>query len=62
MRRTLKASHDAFPLSRPFRISRGVKTVADVITVAILRATEWAAGRRCLTRATARARKARSPA
>jgi L-alanine-DL-glutamate epimerase-like enolase superfamily enzyme len=35
MRRTLKASHDAFPLSRPFRISRGVKTVADVITVAI---------------------------
>jgi L-alanine-DL-glutamate epimerase-like enolase superfamily enzyme len=35
MRRTLKASHDAFPLSRPFRISRGVKTVADVITVTI---------------------------
>ncbi|HZG47827.1 MAG TPA: N-acetyl-D-Glu racemase DgcA [Allosphingosinicella sp.] len=35
MRRSLNARPDAFPLSRPFRISRGVKTVADVITVTI---------------------------
>ena len=35
MRRTLSARHDRFPLSRPFRISRGVKTAADVVTVSI---------------------------
>ena len=35
MHRTLDARHDRFPLSRPFRISRGVKTVADVITVTL---------------------------
>lgn len=35
MARRLGAQHDRFPLSRPFRISRGVKTVADVVTVAI---------------------------
>ena len=35
MLRTLDARRDSFPLSRPFRISRGVKTVADVITVTI---------------------------
>lgn len=35
MLRTLHARHDSFPLNRPFRISRGVKTVADVITVSI---------------------------
>ncbi|MDF2494185.1 N-acetyl-D-Glu racemase DgcA [Sphingomonas sp.] len=35
MRRTLDARHDGFPLSTPFRISRGVKTVADVVTVTI---------------------------
>lgn len=35
MRRTLDARHDRFPLSRPFRIARGVKTAADVVTVTI---------------------------
>jgi L-alanine-DL-glutamate epimerase-like enolase superfamily enzyme len=33
--RSLTAQHDRFALSRPFRISRGVKTFADVITVTI---------------------------
>jgi len=35
MPRTLRAQHDRFPLSRPFRIARGVKTAAEVITVTI---------------------------
>jgi L-alanine-DL-glutamate epimerase-like enolase superfamily enzyme len=35
MPRTLRAQHDRFPLSRPFRIARGVKTAADVITVTL---------------------------
>lgn len=35
MQRTLSARHDRFALTQPFRISRGVKTVADVVTVAI---------------------------
>lgn len=35
MSRTLHATHDRFGLSRPFRISRGVKTAADVVTVTI---------------------------
>ena len=35
MLRILAAQHDRFALSRPFRISRGVKTFADVITVTI---------------------------
>jgi L-alanine-DL-glutamate epimerase-like enolase superfamily enzyme len=35
MPRTLHAQHDRFALSRPFRIARGVKTAADVITVSI---------------------------
>lgn len=35
MRRTLSVRHDCFPLSRPFRISRGVKTAADVVTVTV---------------------------
>ena len=35
MPRTLHAQHDRFALSRPFRIARGVKTAADVITVTI---------------------------
>lgn len=35
MFRTLRAQHDSFPLSRPFRISRGVKTQAEVITVVL---------------------------
>ncbi|OWK32481.1 N-acetyl-D-Glu racemase DgcA [Sphingomonas mucosissima] len=35
MSRTLDARHDGFPLSTPFRISRGVKTVADVVTVTL---------------------------
>ena len=35
MHRTLDARHDRFVLSHPFRISRGVKTVADVITVTV---------------------------
>ncbi len=33
MFRTLRTQHDSFPLSQPFRISRGVKTQAEVITV-----------------------------
>ncbi len=35
MPRTLSAQHDRFALSRPFRISRGVKTQADVVTVTV---------------------------
>ncbi len=35
MRRQLQAQHDRFALSRPFRIARGVKTAADVITVTV---------------------------
>jgi L-Ala-D/L-Glu epimerase len=35
MRRVLSARHQRFALSRPFRISRGVKTQADVVTVAL---------------------------
>lgn len=35
MSRTLRARHDRFPLIRPFRISRGTKTAADVVTVEI---------------------------
>lgn len=35
MLRSLTAQHDRFQLSRPFRISRGVKSFADVITVTI---------------------------
>lgn len=35
MRRTLDARHVRFPLARPFRIARGVKTAADVVEVAI---------------------------
>ena len=35
MLRTLNARSDAFPLATPFRISRGVKTVAEVVTVEI---------------------------
>jgi L-alanine-DL-glutamate epimerase-like enolase superfamily enzyme len=35
MPRTLQAQHDRFPLNAPFRIARGVKTAADVVTVTI---------------------------
>ena len=35
MRRTLDARHDRFALKSPFRISRGVRTAADVVTVTI---------------------------
>lgn len=35
MSRTLSAQHDRFPLIRPFRIARGTKTAADVVTVTI---------------------------
>jgi len=38
MSRTLNAQHDRFALIRPFRIARGVKTVADVITVSVAEA------------------------
>jgi len=38
MSRTLHAQHDRFPLNRPFRIARGVKTEADVITVTLRQA------------------------
>ena len=36
MLRNVVARSDAFPLAQPFRISRGVKTVADVVTVEIM--------------------------
>lgn len=35
MLRTLQATHDRFVLKTPFRISRGVRTVAEVITVVV---------------------------
>ena len=35
MPRTLFAQHDRFELKQPFRIARGVKTAADVITVKV---------------------------
>lgn len=35
MSRTLQVQHDRFALIRPFRISRGVKTAADLITVTL---------------------------
>jgi L-Ala-D/L-Glu epimerase len=35
MPRILHAQHDRFPLIRPFRIARGTKTAADVVTVTI---------------------------
>ncbi|MES2056465.1 MAG: N-acetyl-D-Glu racemase DgcA [Pseudomonadota bacterium] len=35
MSRTLHAQHDRFDLIAPFRIARGVKTAADVVTVTI---------------------------
>ncbi|QNQ10619.1 N-acetyl-D-Glu racemase DgcA [Sphingomonas alpina] len=35
MSRTLQAQHDRFELIAPFRIARGVKTAADVVTVTI---------------------------
>ncbi len=43
MLRTIVARSDAFPLAQPFRISRGVKTVAEVVTVEI--AADGATGR-----------------
>ncbi|MEY3713379.1 MAG: hypothetical protein RL321_999 [Pseudomonadota bacterium] len=35
MRRQIKVSTESWPLARPFRISRGVKTAADVVLVEI---------------------------
>ena len=35
MPRTLQAQHDRFALSRPFRIARGAKSFAEVITVTV---------------------------
>lgn len=35
MSRHLHAQHDRFPLARPFRISRGTKTAADVVAVSV---------------------------
>ena len=35
MLRTLSARHDRFALATPFRISRGIKSVADVVTVSV---------------------------
>ena len=35
MPRTLRTQHQRFPLRRPFRIARGVKTAADVVEVTI---------------------------
>ncbi|GGE72102.1 N-acetyl-D-Glu racemase DgcA [Sphingomonas prati] len=39
MLRRLEARHDRFGLSTPFRISRGVKSAADVVTVTIAQGT-----------------------
>lgn len=36
MPRILHAEHDRFPLKAPFRIARGVKNAADVVTVTIM--------------------------
>lgn len=35
MSRTLHSEHERFPLNAPFRIARGVKTAADVVTVTL---------------------------
>ncbi|MFM8845935.1 MAG: hypothetical protein ACKOGN_08555 [Gammaproteobacteria bacterium] len=35
MRRTVTIGTESWPLERPFRISRGVKTAADVVIVEI---------------------------
>lgn len=35
MSRTLHSEHERFPLNAPFRIARGVKTAADVVTVTV---------------------------
>ena len=35
MPRTLRAQHDRFALTRPFRIARGAKSAAEVVTVSI---------------------------
>ena len=35
MRRTLTVMGETFPLATPFRISRGVKTAAEVVTVTL---------------------------
>ncbi len=35
MLRKLTVTHEAWPLATPFRISRGVKTIADVVVVEI---------------------------
>jgi L-alanine-DL-glutamate epimerase-like enolase superfamily enzyme len=35
MTRTLTARHESWPLSRPFRIARGVKTAADVVVAEV---------------------------
>jgi L-alanine-DL-glutamate epimerase-like enolase superfamily enzyme len=43
MRRSLSIQPETFPLSTPFRISRGTKTAADVVTVSI--AQDGASGR-----------------
>lgn len=44
MHRTLTARHDRFVLKHPFRIARGVKTAADVITVEIASGTATGRG------------------
>lgn len=44
MPRTLHAQHDRFALTRPFRIARGVKTAADVITVTLTEGSDRGRG------------------
>lgn len=44
MHRTLSARHKRFVLKQPFRIARGVKTAADVITVEITSGTSTGRG------------------
>ena len=44
MSRTLRARHDRFPLIRPFRIARGTKIAADVVTVTICEGDEVGRG------------------
>lgn len=44
MHRTLAIRHDSFALSRPFRISRGIKTAAEVVTVTLREGTHAGCG------------------
>lgn len=47
MGRELTVTHDSFPLARPFRISRGVKTSAEVVTVTLAQG-QWVGRGECV--------------